>query len=156
MAATFKSVPESDLWNWRMGHPSASLNSKFVKLDSKISFKNPCDCTICPLAEQTRLPFNSSFIKTTACFLLLYIDIGNLYSYFFISARYFLSIVDDYSRCTWIYLMKNKGQTLHFLKLFISMVKTQFGKTINRIRSDNGMEFVQREAQDFFILRYLA
>lgn len=44
------------------------LNLEFVKLDSKISSKNLCDRTICALAKQIRLPFNSSFIKTATCF----------------------------------------------------------------------------------------
>lgn len=69
------------------------------------------------------------------------------YVNFLCGARYFLLIVDNYSRCTWIYLIENKGQTIHFLKLLFSMIKTQRGKTLNRIVS---MELIQRNAEDLF------
>jgi len=56
--------------------------------------------------------------------------------------KYFLTIVDDYSRHTWIYLMKAKSETETLLHNFATYVKNQFGLNIKTIRSDNGKEFV--------------
>jgi hypothetical protein len=56
-------------------------------------------------------------------------------------AKYFLTIVDDYSRCTWIYLMKHKSETRNLLVHFINLVENQFGKRVKVVRSDNGPEF---------------
>jgi len=40
--------------------------------------------------------------------------------------KYFLTIVDDHSKFTWLYLMKTKVETRMHLIKFVSMVKTQF------------------------------
>lgn len=56
-------------------------------------------------------------------------------------ARYFLTIVDDFSRCTLVYLLHHKSDTRRFLTTFINLVETQFESRIKIIRSDKGPEF---------------
>lgn len=63
---------------------------------------------------------------------------------------FFLTIVDDYSRGTWVYLMKHKDQTAAMLMNFYNMVETQFNASIKRIRSDNDTEFINSTLQKFF------
>ena len=65
-------------------------------------------------------------------------------------AHYFLTIVDDFLRCTWVYLMRFKSETIFFLKSFFRMVETQFGCRIKCIRSDNGAEFFSHDLISFF------
>lgn len=55
--------------------------------------------------------------------------------------RYFLTIVDDYTRHTWLYLMHNKTETRSHIVTFLNLVKTQFSTHVKIIRSDNGLEF---------------
>lgn len=43
--------------------------------------------------------------------------------------KYFLTLVDDYSRTTWVHIMKNKDEAQQALEKFINLDKTQFGKT---------------------------
>lgn len=52
-----------------------------------------------------------------------------------------LTIVDDYTRCTWLYLMKNKFETCSFLESFLYLVETQHHTKIQVLRSDNGLGF---------------
>jgi len=52
--------------------------------------------------------------------------------------RYFLTIVDDYSKDTWIFLMNAKIQTRELLQNFIVKIITQFNKTIKIVKYDNG------------------
>lgn len=56
-------------------------------------------------------------------------------------SRYFLTIVDDYSRCTWIYLLKAKSDTRVCLESFSNMVECQFNTRIKTLPCDNGPEF---------------
>ncbi|XP_019159908.1 PREDICTED: uncharacterized protein LOC109156510 [Ipomoea nil] len=56
-----------------------------------------------------------------------------------------LQLVDDFSRFTWIHLMKSKSQTRQFVKELHAYVFTQFGILIKTIRSDNGLEFKMNE-----------
>ena len=56
-------------------------------------------------------------------------------------AHYFLIVVDDANRATWVYLMRGRRETSTLLKSFVTMIKTQFGKTVKVVRSDNGSKF---------------
>uniref|UniRef100_A0A2N9IF64 Integrase catalytic domain-containing protein n=1 Tax=Fagus sylvatica TaxID=28930 RepID=A0A2N9IF64_FAGSY len=86
--------------------------------------------------------------KTSHTFDLIHCDIWGPY---FLPThdgfKYFLTIVDDCSRSTWVYLMSSKGATRSLLVSFFTMVETQFNTKIKTIRSDNGLEFIM---SDFF------
>ncbi|XP_070016599.1 uncharacterized protein [Nicotiana sylvestris] len=57
-------------------------------------------------------------------------------------SKYFLTIVYDYTRATWIHLMGAKSNVLDLLKVFILMVETQFQTRVQTVRSDNALEDV--------------
>lgn len=57
-------------------------------------------------------------------------------------ARYFLTIVDDFSRAFWTILLLEKKETATALKTFCAFVDRQFQKKIKTVRSDNGAEFL--------------
>ena len=100
-------------------------------------------CETCIQAKQTRCSFPLSNNKTTDTFEMIHCDIWGPYRVPSHSgARYFLTIVDDFSRGTWIYLMNAKSETLTKLRYFLAMVDRQFGKKVRTIRSDNGSEFI--------------
>jgi len=62
--------------------------------------------------------------------------------------KYFLTIVDDYSRYTWIHLMKSKSETRDYMQCFIVDIKNQFNKGLKAIRTDNGKEFCWNDFYD--------
>lgn len=53
----------------------------------------------------------------------------------------FLTIIDDFSRAVWIYLLVNKTEVSRYLYQFLAMVERQFCTHVKIIRSDNGTEF---------------
>lgn len=57
-------------------------------------------------------------------------------------AKYFLTILDEYSRSVWIYLLVKKRETNDILKKILAMVYPQFHKKVKTICTDNGTEFV--------------
>lgn len=57
------------------------------------------------------------------------------------SCAYFLTIVDDYSKCTWTYLLASKNQVSLVFQNFFAYVKNHFACTVKFLRSDNGTEF---------------
>ena len=63
--------------------------------------------------------------------------------------KLFLSIVDDYSRATWIFLLSHKSNVVSMLVSFISYIETQFHTQVQIVRSDNGHEFADHYAIDF-------
>ncbi|CAH9085144.1 unnamed protein product [Cuscuta europaea] len=129
-----------DLWHQRLGHASDNRLHHIASLQRLERTNNFCDS--CVRAKQTRLPFPVSTIKTNRCFELLHCDIWGGYTCESITgARYFLTIVDDFTRGVWVYLMKNKSEVPQILIQFFEMVHTQFEQRAKRIRADNGAEF---------------
>lgn len=61
--------------------------------------------------------------------------------------QYFLTIVDDYTRHTWLYLMHSKSETRSCNHTYLAFVSTQFNAKIKVIRTDNGNEF---KMHDFY------
>lgn len=139
----------SNIWHMRLGHPSTSRLKLCSPLLSpnNISFEN--NCNVCPMAKQTRFPFPLSTISTHAPFDLLHCDIWGPHKVPTHSgARFFLTIVDDFTRCTWVFLMRYKSDSQNILKSFINFAYTQFQATVKEIRVDNGSEFMSM--REFF------
>ena len=55
----------------------------------------------------------------------------------------FITIVDDYSRFTWVFFVKQKSEFLSVFKHFYDYVLTQFDKRIKSVRTDNAKELSQ-------------
>ena len=130
------------LWHQRLGHlsnKSLRMISHFVK---NMPFCDIDDCLIFPLAKQTRSQFPLSSINTHAPFELIHVDIwGGYHIPSITGAQYFLTIVDDHARCTWVYLIHHKSDTPKHITTFINFVETQFSLKVKILCSDNGSEF---------------
>ena len=121
------------------------MNKLLSLQDSLFVSFNSCDdvCNICPKAKQKRLPFpfNNNFSAST--FDPVHVDIWGPYSIpNYEGFKYFLSIVDDATRCTWIYLLKAKSEVIGYLISFYKLIQTQFGTNVKSIKSNNGQEFL--------------
>ncbi|GKA86712.1 putative RNA-directed DNA polymerase, partial [Tanacetum coccineum] len=139
-----------ETWHRRLGHAS---KGKLVKVDFlKTSINDLGDfCDSCAKAKHTRLPFPSSFIKTSAPFELIHCDIWGGYRVSsYTKANYFLTIVDDFSRAVWLFLLKHKSEASQCLKIFHKMIEVQFEKQIKRVRCDNGGEFTSNDMLEFY------
>ena len=94
------------------------------------------------LQSKKRLPFPLSSSKSKKCFDLIHIDVWGPYSVTSIHGhKYFFTIVDDYSRYTWVFPLKQKSKVVKILEDFVVFIQTQFESGIKVIRSDNGIEF---------------
>ena len=132
------------LWHCRLGHPSSQRLALMINIVPELSSRNnnkAFECNVCPLAKQKRLPFPHS-VTTSSCFDLVHADIWGPYSTpSLTSSKYFLTLVDDYSRCTWVYLMKQKSYASLLIQSFFNMILNQFKTTIKVLRTNNGPEF---------------
>ena len=64
--------------------------------------------------------------------------------------RYFMTLIDDKSRATWVYLMKHKSQALSILETFSNYIGNQFQSTMKILRTENALEFESQPCLDFF------
>ena len=87
--------------------------------------------------------FPESFNKADASFSLIHCDVWGPYRTASSSGvKYFLTIVDDYSRAVCTYLMLEKAEVSTLLKSLCAMTDKQFGHYVKTVRSDNGIEFM--------------
>jgi hypothetical protein len=81
---------------------------------------------------------------------LLHMDLFGSIAYISIGgSKYCLIIVDDYSRFTWVFFLREKPQTQETLKKFLRQAQNEFGLKIKKIRSDNGTEFKNSQIEGF-------
>jgi len=116
-------VDSHDLWHRRMGHPSTKHYQTylvFLGINNRSSSKDICD--VCLMAKQTRLPFSVSEHKALMNFVLVHCDIWGAYVKSFCGASYFLTILDDASRCEWVYLMKERSKASKIVQNFCANV----------------------------------
>lgn len=104
------------------------------------------------MARQQRLLFPESTIHSFALFQLVHVDLWDPYhTQTYNGFRYFITMVDDYTRATWTHLLSLKANTFTILKSFVIMVQTQFNCSVKFIRSDNAFELGSSiEATTFF------
>lgn len=63
--------------------------------------------------------------------------------------RYFLSIIDDYSEKTWVFLLKHKSEALSRFFEWYTLLENQVGRKLKGLSTDNGMEFCSGEFNEF-------
>jgi hypothetical protein len=143
--AATSSSPSLSLWHSRLGHASSSQEQQLVSrgLLGPVSKEN-FDCVPCQLEKQLAFPFHNSESMFTGIFYLIHSDVWRLSPINSIGgSRYFVVFVDDYSRYSWVFLMRSRDELLNIYCNFANIVKTQFSKTIKVFRSDNAREFTQ-------------
>ena len=74
--------------------------------------------------------------------------------------QYFITFTNDYSRYGYIYLIRDKSESLDTFKIFKAEVENQINKKIKGVRSDRGGEFYGRndasgEQRPVSFVRYL-
>jgi len=133
----------SKLWHLRLRHVPESI-SIVIKKDFPfikcISYVEPCDP--CHFGKQKKLSFTRSITQSSKAFDLVHLDIWVPLAIPSIDGhRYFLTIVDDKTRFTWVHFFKLKSEVPILVKNFVTHIETQFEKIVKCFRSDNGPEF---------------
>jgi hypothetical protein len=132
-----------DLWHSRFGHAFLShlqLLTSQGHLGS-VSF-HKFDSMSCQFGKQTKLPFNNSDSFSSTPFDLVHSDIWGLTPFTTEGgSRYFVIFVDDYSKFTWIYMLKHHSDLVPIFQTFHKMIQTQFSHTIKIFRSNNAQEY---------------
>ena len=117
----------SQIWlqHKRLGHPPFSLmRSMFPSLFLKQSVES-FKCDICQFSKHHRATFPSSLTKSAEPFDLIHSDVWGPAPITNISgARWFVSFIDDCTRVTWIFLMKDKSEVSQLFIQFYNMIRT--------------------------------
>ena len=91
-------------------------------------------CEVCQFIEHcyTLFPINS--IKCSKPFALIHFDIWEPLEIIYIhGARWFVTFINNNTRTTWLFLMKEKFEVSSLLPRFQKMIFTEFRETIKKV-----------------------
>ena len=60
------------------------------------------------------------------------------------------TLIDEHTRISWVYLLKDKSETKQVIRDFNMMIQTQFHAKIKIFRSDNGKEYFNKILGKYF------
>ena len=103
-------------------------------------------CENCVFGKSTRLKFKRADNVTSGILNYIHSDLWGPSKHPTLGgASYFLSVIDDYSRKLWVYVLKTKEEAFQKSKDWKVMVEVQIGRKVKKLRTDNGWEFVKLE-----------
>jgi hypothetical protein len=88
-----------------------------------------------------QLPYPKSFSVSKSPLELIFSDVWGHACYSIGRNKYYVSFINDFSKFTWIYLLKNKSEVFQKFKEYQALVKRLFDKKILVVQTDWGGEF---------------
>lgn len=145
----------NEIWHSRLGHINSTYLNKMqnavegLSLNKKIDI-NKSTCVTCCEGKQNRLPFPNVDKRSTDLLNIVHADVcGPMESVSLGGSRYFVIFIDDYSRMTYIYFMKNKNEVFQHFKDYKVKVENLLERKIKILRTDNGGEFCNSQFDGF-------
>ena len=99
------------LWHFRLGHPSFPYLKKLSPL-FKYKISELLHCESCQFAKQNRIPCSPKPYIPISLFSLIHSDLWGPSKISNISgAWWFMTLIDDHTRISWVYHMKEKTKS---------------------------------------------
>ncbi|GKA14649.1 retrovirus-related pol polyprotein from transposon TNT 1-94 [Tanacetum coccineum] len=135
------------LWHQRLSH----LNFDYITLLSKkdiVTSLPKLKYVKDHLTLKKRSSFKSKVVPRSKGRLnLLHMDLcGPMRIASINGKKYFLVIVDDYSRYTWTLFLRSKDETPEVLKDFLTMIQSNLQAQVITVRTDRGTEFLNKHS----------
>lgn len=135
-------------WHRKLGHRDIKAIQELEQRELATGIKiKRCGlvlpCETCLQGKMARLPFPKKAEKNTKAVMdLVHSDLcGPMRTVTPGGRRYFLTLIDDHSRYTTVYLLQKKSGTFDAIQDYVQKMKTQFGKPPKVLRSDQGGEY---------------
>nr|GEX08624.1 hypothetical protein [Tanacetum cinerariifolium] len=150
------SADECMLWHRRLGHLNRKTMNKLVRhnlvrgLPSKC-FENDHTCVACLKGNQHKASCKTKLVNSvTKPFHTLHMDLFGPTSVCSLNHKWYcLVVTNDFSKFTWTFFLKTKDETSGILKNFITEIENLKDLKVKIIRCDNGVEFRNKEMNDF-------
>jgi len=138
---------------WSRFTLALSLGSSFgakavVLIASFISSLGGESCELCKHPRATYPSWVTS--RNRSLFELVHFVVwGPIHVPFIKDFRYFLLFVDDFSRITWLYLLKKRLEVSSVIEPFFNEIKNMFSTFISVLWTDNVLEYVKNDVSIF-------
>ena len=136
--------PSATRWHDRLGHPSFKIVQRILRdfnlpFSSKSSIDSVCDS--CQRAKSHQLPYTRSTSISTSPLELVFSDVWGPAPTSVGRFSYYVSFIDDFSKFSWIYLIKKKSEVFQIFQNFQNLVERKFDKKIIAMQTDWGGEY---------------
>jgi hypothetical protein len=140
----------------RMGHIHFDNLVKFRKREAvreipQIMKPTNTLCKHCQQGKKTKTMFKSKEYSTTRPLEIVHTDlVGPTTTKGLKGEKYFMLLVDDYTRMTAICFLRNKSEAFENFKVYKEMVENEMDSKIKCLISGNGGEFTSKEFMDCY------
>ena len=139
-------------WHQRYGHINLNDLKKIVneKMVSGINFEpkvSNVECEVCAKCKIHVLPFSKSenCEKEVLALKFRYLWSDECCISGGGGAKYFITFIDDASRYIEIVVLQNRSEVIQAFKNYKRKVEKQTGKSIKKIHTDNGKEYLSKQ-----------
>ncbi|GBM45648.1 Retrovirus-related Pol polyprotein from transposon TNT 1-94 [Araneus ventricosus] len=146
---------DARLWHSRLAHIGSHTIQNTVKNKGVRGLKGYVDsnlnCEVCKLYKHRRTSFKATnFVRSKAPNDLIFMDTwGPIKVTGRNGERYYLSIIDDFSKKTSVYPLREKSEVFRVFKNHVSRAERFIGRKVKCIRTDNGSEFTNDNFKTF-------
>ncbi|WVZ48786.1 hypothetical protein U9M48_000195 [Paspalum notatum var. saurae] len=137
--------PSVETWHTRLGHPSLPVVRQVISrnnLSCESNKSGPASvCDACQQAKSHQLPYSRSSSVSSAPLQLVFSDVWGPAPDSVGRKKYYVSFIDDFSKFTWLYLIKHKSEVFQKFQEFQSLVERTFDRKILAIQTDWGGEY---------------
>jgi histone deacetylase 1/2 len=132
--------PSSSTWHCLLGHPSSFVAQQILRKNnlSYSSEINPYVCDSCQLAKSHQLPYPISTSVSTVPLELAFSNVWGHAPIFVGKHSYYVSFIDDFSKFTWIYLLKKRSDFYQVFLNFQQLVEHKFARKIITMQTNGG------------------
>ncbi|GFU52112.1 retrovirus-related Pol polyprotein from transposon TNT 1-94 [Trichonephila clavipes] len=145
-----------EIWHQRFCHVNNNYLVKTSKNDSvkglpRLTDNGKTHCIPCKLAKSKRVSFKKTgAVRSKRPLELLHMDLcGPMPTESQGGNKYFLSIIDDYSRKVTVFTIRNKSDVFHTFIRFQKRAKRFLSKKVIAVRTDGGLEFCNKDMDNF-------
>ncbi|CAI7866285.1 unnamed protein product [Closterium sp. NIES-53] len=147
----------ADLLHLRMGHAGRQQLVECVKkgelkgVEIKEGGGQPSKCPDCTTGKLPRTSFPTSTTRASAPLELVHMDVcGPMQTpEREKGSKYFITFLDDFSRLSWVTLVKTKDEVAKVFKRWIRYAEREAGAKVKILRSDRGGEYMGKDLESF-------
>ena len=150
------SVSQEKLWHRRYGHLGMQNLKRLVMEDMVVGLRSDMTqdigvCEPCAEGKHHRSKFPTAGGKRGKEILdLVHSDVcGKMSTGSLSGCEYFLTIIDDKTRYTWIYVLKHKDEVFARFLEWKALVENSTGRKLKALRTDNGGEYTSKEFETY-------
>ncbi|XP_020582332.1 uncharacterized protein LOC110025962 [Phalaenopsis equestris] len=139
------------LWYMKLGHVSERDLQELSKQSllcgdrvSKLEF-----CEQCVLGKATRMKFSTGTHSSKKPLDYVHSDLwGPARTQTHGGGRYFMPIIDDYTRKVWVFILKSKDEAFQRFRDWLTVTENKMETKLKHLRTDNGLEYCSEQFEE--------